>query len=149
MNHEKATELKQKASVMDAAANGAAIQSRPRNSMMRTGPHPNGWKDDPDPSWAWNTFEYRVKPDLTYREWTHDEIPIGALVRDKGDDRGPVRTILSIGSAGEGSDIVVLRSGKGFTQWTRSYALAHLEHSTTGRKGPWLPCGVLVEKVEK
>ena len=35
------------------------------------------------PTWNWEEKEYRVIPDLTYRPWTADEVPLGAITRIK------------------------------------------------------------------
>ena len=52
--------------VMQAAKEGKAIQSRRRH------PRPDidaCWRDAPEPSWNWSTFDYRVKPAELRRIW--------------------------------------------------------------------------------
>ena len=51
--------------VMQAAKEGKAIQRRPHH-------YPDTdvcWKDAPEPSWDWSTFDYRVKPAEPRQVW--------------------------------------------------------------------------------
>jgi hypothetical protein len=77
------------------------------------------------PRWDWGNTEYRIKPTPTFRPWTSDEVPLGAIMRTKGL---------------EGRCIIIDTE----TSDDRSYWLNAREHSTDGGK-TWLPCGVMEE----
>lgn len=78
------------------------------------------------PRWNWENTEYRIKPTVTLRPWTADEVPLGVWIRFKKviDDR----SILAWTS----------------NQADRNMWLEEREHSTDGGK-TWLPCGVVEE----
>ena len=113
-------EVLEAANVMIAYANGKKIGTRPRRST------------EPllgilyVPTWNWEQKDYCVIPDPTYRPWTADEVPLGAVMRHKTD--------------------VSYRSLIGSTsnENARSEWLKDREHSTDGGKN-WLPCGVVEE----
>ena len=77
------------------------------------------------PRWDWGNTEYRIKPTPTFRPWTSDEVPLGAIMRTKGL---------------EGRCIIIDTE----TSDDRSYWLNAREHSTDGGK-TWHPCGVMEE----
>lgn len=44
------------------------------------------WRDDGNPLWDWQIYEYRRKPKPITRPWTMEECPVGEVVRDISDD---------------------------------------------------------------
>ena len=60
------TDIDHMIEALQAAKEGKAIQSRRRH------PRPDidaCWRDAPEPSWNWSTFDYRVKPAEPRRVW--------------------------------------------------------------------------------
>jgi hypothetical protein len=112
-------QTKEAASVMLAWADGKEIEYK---EMALTG----GWTTTENPQWRWKDFSYRIKPTITLRSWTADEVPLGAWMRFKKviDDR----SILAWTS----------------NQADRDMWMDEREHSTDGGV-TWKPCGVVEE----
>jgi hypothetical protein len=94
-----------------------------------------GWVTTTNPSWNWTNCFFRIKPTPTFRPWTADEVPIGAILRYKGNNQSIRMLIvcnLQIGLCGYQ------------TNYPYDYLRDEMEHSTDGGK-TWLPCGVMEE----
>jgi len=63
--------------VMEAYERGEQIECR---SLMG-----DVWSLLPTPLWDWQGCDYRVKPEPKLRPWKPEEVPLGAVVRDKKD----------------------------------------------------------------
>jgi hypothetical protein len=93
------------------------------------------WLPAGAPCWNWQMTEYRIKPTPTFRPWTADEVPLGAILRYKGNNQSIRMLIvcnLQIGLCGYQ------------TNYPYDYLRDEMEHSTDGGK-TWLPCGVMEE----
>jgi hypothetical protein len=78
------------------------------------------------PRWNWDDTKYRIKPTVTLRPWTADEVPLGAWLRDKSDKAGRRLLICA------------------YEEEHRIHWLNHHEHSID--KGvTWHHCGVMEE----
>lgn len=93
----------------------------------------DNWNDCGEPVWC-TLLRYRIKPELPYRPWKPEEVPVWAVYRHKMDNRiyypsvqGPLGVSFGNGSSGY-FDCESLR-----LVWEHS-----LDHGKT-----WLPCGVL------
>jgi len=86
-------------------------------------------------TWNWRDCEYRIKFIPVLRPWTADEVPIGAILRYKGNNQSIRMLIvcnLQIGLCGYQ------------TNYPYDYLRDEMEHSTD--KGiTWHPCGVMEE----
>lgn len=83
--HPDTRTLAGKIAVMQAALDGEDIQVRCRTLPEST------WVDIRKPelsSWDWMTHDYRIAPEPPkeprYRPWKSSEVPVGAVVMDKG-----------------------------------------------------------------
>ena len=87
------------------------------------------------PRWDWDDTDYRIKPNPILRPWTADEVPVGAILRYKGNNQS-IRML------------IVCSQEKGLcgydTDFTYDYLRDQMEHSTDGGK-TWHPCGVMEE----
>lgn len=93
------------------------------------------WETIISPKWNWIDNEYRIKPTPVLRPWTADEVPIGAILRYKGNNQSIRMLIvcnLQIGLCGYQ------------TNYPYDYLRDEMEHSIDGGK-TWLPCGVMEE----
>ena len=93
------------------------------------------WEPVHFPRWAWSDTQYRIKPTATLRPWTADEVPIGAILRYKGNNQSIRMLIVCNQQTG-------LCGYK--TNFPYDYLLDEMEHSTDSGK-TWLPCGVMEE----
>jgi hypothetical protein len=113
--------------VMDASINGMEVESK----LIGT----YDWVLDKNPSWNWLNYDYRIKPTAKLRPWTADEVPVGAILRYKGNPQS--LRILIVSSLERGL--------AGYeTNWPYQALLQEMEHSTDGGKN-WLTCGVVEE----
>jgi len=101
------------AAVMLGWADGKEVQKKRRGTVE--------WEES-DPIWDWASYTYRLKPAVTLRPWTADEVPLGAWMKYKHQD---CRCL-----------IVDACDPKTRTRWFHQ-----CEHSTDGGK-TWKPCGV-------
>jgi hypothetical protein len=93
------------------------------------------WNSTNKPEWNWSAYDYRIKPTAKLRPWTADEVPVGAILRYKGNPQS--LRILIVSSLERGL--------AGYeTNWPYQALLQEMEHSTDGGK-TWLPCGVVEE----
>jgi len=87
------------------------------------------------PNWNWRDTEYRIKPTPVLRPWTADEVPVGAIVRYKENNKS-IRMLIvcnqQIGLCGYQ------------TNFPYDYLRDEVEHSTDLGK-TWHPCGVMEE----
>jgi hypothetical protein len=102
--------------VMQAFVDGKDIQVKDFNGV---------WIEV-DPSWNFNTREYRIKPTPVLRPWTADEVPLGMQARNR--EYPKTRWLIDRTSGEENRK-----------DWCEKY-----EHSIDGGK-TWLPCGVMEE----
>jgi len=112
---------------MQAYVDGKTIECRCKHS-------PDLWSIC-DPNWVFSTTNYRVKPEPRYRPWTEPEVPVGAILRYKGNDQSSrmlIQRNSENGMVGPDSHL------------SYSFIFDQMEHSLTGIHGPWLPCGVLI-----
>jgi len=108
--------------------------------------HGGEWVDykegfDPSIWYPQDKFElYREKPTPTLRPWRPEEVPVGALFRNKAKDlyRG---LILSVD---DNSIYTCANASSRFYQHSFEDALRLREHSLDHGK-TWLPCGVVAE----
>ncbi len=94
-----------------------------------------GWETIISPKWNWHDNEYCIKPTAKLRPWTADEVPLGAILRYKGNNQS-IRLLI----------VCNLQTGLcGYqTNFPYDYLRDEMEHSTD--KGvTWLPCGVMEE----
>ena len=91
--------------------------------------------DDPYWNWGNDTKMYHIKPTPVLRPWTSDEVPLGAVLRYKGNDQS-IRML------------IVCNQQNGLcgydTDFPYDYLRDEMEHSTDGGK-TWHPCGVMEE----
>lgn len=94
-----------------------------------------GWDTTKNPSWNWINCTFRIKPTSVLRPWTADEVPVGAILRYKGNQQS-IRFLI----------VSSMENGlAGYeTNWPYQALLQEMEHSTDGGK-TWLPCGVVEE----
>ena len=94
------------------------------------------WERLTAPRWGWDDNQYRIKPTVTLRPWTADEVPIGAILRYKGNNQS-IRML------------IVCNQQTGLcgyqTNFPYDYLLDEMEHSIDGGK-TWLLCGVMEAK---
>jgi hypothetical protein len=87
------------------------------------------------PRWGWDDTKYRIKPTYVLRPWTADEVPVGAILRYKGNNQS-IRIL------------IVCNQQAGLcgyqTNFPYDYLRDEMEHSTDCGK-TWLPCGVMEE----
>lgn len=113
--------------IMQAFVDGKEIEMYSPTYLM--------WKAVPSPFWDFSNFNYRIKPVAKIRPWRTDEVPIGAILRYKGNNHS-TRTL------------IVCNQEKGLcgynTHFAYDYLRDYMEHSTDGGK-TWHPCGVMEE----
>ena len=111
--------------VMQAFVDGKEVQSM----------YEGNWSLVHVPRWNWDDTQYRIKPTPVLRPWTADEVPLGAILRYKGNNQSIRMLIvcnLQIGLCGYQ------------TNYPYDYLRDEMEHSTDGGK-TWKPCGVMEE----
>jgi hypothetical protein len=124
MTREKAREA---AAVMQAFVDGEEVQYSPKQ-----GKGSSFWTTTDNPLWNWEHYDYRIKPAKTLRPWTADEVPLGAMLRYKGNQQSIRFLIVSN----------MERGIAGYnTHWPYQALLEEMEHSLDGGK-TWKPCGV-------
>ena len=114
-------QTREAAAVMVGWADGKEVQYRSLFSDV--------WEDvgeDSNQAWNWTAFLYRLKPAVTLRPWTSDEVPLGAWMRNKTNDRWII--------------VHIQYSSANRAKWLDEY-----EHSTDGGL-TWKPCGVEEDK---
>lgn len=84
-------EYKRRLAVMEAAT--------PHNVEYQDQTHHDPvWQHTSIPLWNWVNCDYRIKPEPEpkYRAWTIDEVPVGAVVRLKGEPlkRGVISSLI-------------------------------------------------------
>ena len=86
-------------------------------------------------------YEFRIKPEPKLRPWRPEEVPVGALMRNKKDPRLYRSLILCVNDTGY---CIVIPNGCSNTLDSQSMdgMLRLREHSLDHGK-TWLPCGVL------
>lgn len=87
-------------------------------------------------------WHYRIKPEPKLRPWKYEEVPVGALIRNKNWDFK--NRVMIIGARFDGVSIP-WSEGCDVTRIVPFNDLSDYEHSTNGGKS-WLPCGVEVEE---
>ena len=120
--------------IMQAYVDGKEVEFKNRHHLTNALPL---WVPVPSPVWNWvdDIKSFRIKPTATLRPWTADEVPVGAILRYKGNPRSIrflIASCLEQGLAGYE------------THWPYQALLQEMEHSTDGGK-TWLPCGVVEE----
>lgn len=112
-------------------ANGGRIQYFTKFSQK--------WEDDSGIGSiiAWDDVfcEYRIKPEPTYRPWTAEEVPVGALVRKSNNTLGIFKALIT--------GVTILEIKSQFGSDTFRCVLDNWEHSLDNGK-TWQPCGVAV-----
>lgn len=103
--------------VMQAYVDGKEVQYEVPNKE---------WITTDQPAWNFIPYDYRIKPTITLRPWTADEVPLGAWGRNP---QYPKTRWLIDRTSSEENRI----------DWCKSY-----EHSTDGGV-TWKPCGVVEE----
>jgi hypothetical protein len=120
--------------IMEAYLDGYEIQRCGKHWNPKESLKPD-WCDTDEPSWDFDNCDYRIKPTAKLRPWTADEVPVGAILRYKGNPQS--LRILIVSSLERGL--------AGYeTNWPYQALLQEMEHSTDGGK-TWLPCGVVEE----
>lgn len=97
------------------------------------------WIDyDPiySPVFNFGVSDYRIKPKPKFRPWKAEEVPVGAIVRYKGNSQSIRLLIVS------SFEPRLLGSE---SHWTYSDFLNSMEYSIN-YGATWLPCGVLEDK---
>lgn len=79
---------------------------------------------------------YAIKPEPKLRPWRPEEVPVGALIRDRKND-DCFRTIISAVTINE----EIKHANDTEAAWTPTEELEEWLHSTDGGK-TWQPCGV-------
>lgn len=82
----KLSQAKDYLHLVQAAAEGKTIQED-KDSL--------GWLELVESTFTQSPNRYRVKPEISYREFTLDEIPVGKIVRRKAGDYHPRHVIHS------------------------------------------------------
>lgn len=121
-------EAKQWIPILQAYADGRAIQNCSMNGKI--------WYECNDPIFSARPSEYRIKPEPKLRPWRQEEVPVGAIIRQKGCE-GYCSLIL--GTTPKGVD--TLSSVREYITRYFQDALDRFEWSKS-TTGPWLPCGV-------
>lgn len=67
-------DTKAKIAVMQAFADGKAVQF-----IHKTSQYQSPWIDAEDPSWSWQTYNYRIKPGATAAKQTSETYSVGGL----------------------------------------------------------------------
>lgn len=116
-----------------ALAEGKAIQRRYINASTNTGDF--RWEDTDFIDPAIPADRYRIKPTPTLRPWRPEEVPVGALVRNKQRDSEHNRYLI-IAVNGD-----YVAAGRGMYEHL-NILFNNSEHSLDHGK-TWLPCGVM------
>ena len=123
MTPQRAKEL---LSVFTAFAEGKTIE-------MSSGCPGSEWQEVYEPTWHPEVF-YRVKPTPRLRAWKPEEIPVGAILRQKANHAN--KSIIS--------GMVNRKCFIGVWDCPTLFKAEDCEHSIDGGK-TWLPCGVMTE----
>jgi hypothetical protein len=117
------------AELKKAQKEGKVIQVRVKESV-------SDWFTSLDPQW-YPEYEYRIKPEPKYRSWTAEEVPVGAMIRDREGEHSVVWAILYV-------VVNKIAYGRDFFE-SNEWVLKTKEHSLDHGK-IWLPCGVLISE---
>ncbi len=112
--------------LVQALAEGKTIQWMPGDSAMCK------WEDRVEMDFSQPPFAYRIKPEPKLRPWRPEEVPVGALLKNKTNRD---RTMI----VGISVDTIYM-----FNESRRDYIhklFTYWEHSLDNGK-TWLPCGV-------
>jgi hypothetical protein len=82
---------------------------------------------------------YRIAPEPKLRPWRAEDVPVGAIAKDK--DAEHVCRVLILGACERDSKILLSNIDDGTKSHSLQYALEVLEHSIDGGR-TWLPCGI-------
>ena len=122
--------VEQMIEVMTAFKQGKQVQWRWTNDSS------DNWRDLSKSDWDWCRADYRIKPEPKLRPWKSEEVPVGAVVKFRMDNRRFVILACFKNNVCMASD--------SFHE-IESYPLDifngetySLDHGKT-----WLPCGVL------
>ncbi len=92
------------------------------------------------PSWDWNNYDYRIKPDPKLRPWKPEEVPVGALMKTKLGHGGRYMIVglweLTL------KNLIQLGPPSAESGMSAETAMNNWLHSTDHGK-TWLPCGVV------
>lgn len=112
--------------LIQALAEGKTIQCRNEHDA-------NTWYDFHTINFTYSPSFYRIKPEPKLRPWKPEEIPVGALLRNKTSNN----TSLIMGVDFHSDNCVMCYTG----EWTTKDLLEKNEVSFDHGK-TWLPCGV-------
>ena len=127
MTRERAKEL---LPVIQAYAEGKTIQASITNGC---------WDDIEQANWGSSINDhvrYRIKPEPKLRPWKPEEVPVGAIIRQKVNPENRV-LITAVVNGRIRAGLV----GIEICDWGNDWSLANCEHSTDGGK-TWKICGV-------
>lgn len=82
-------------------------------------------------------FDEPIKPEPKYRPWTAEEVPVGAMIRDREGEHSVVWAIIYV-------VVNKIAYGRDFFE-SNEWVLKTKEHSLDHGK-IWLPCGVLISE---
>lgn len=119
---------------MHAFGGGKTIESKSKRST--------NWQEDYFPSWNWEEYDYRVKAEEKWKEWSWEyDIPVGAQLKSKS-DLGRWRASI-LGYDTDGIVSITFDLPPMLSKDTFINAFTHWLCSTDGGK-TWQPCGVKV-----
>lgn len=122
--------------VIEAFKNGKEIQYHNKIEVNGT------WNTCNNPNWS-EALDYRIKPSLSYRPWKPEEVPVGALIRNKNNKN--FYKSLIIGVSFDGITSLDNNSVQQLDIEDFYNTLEYKEHSTDNGK-TWLSCGIVVEE---
>lgn len=125
MTREKAKEL---LPVIQAFVNNKIVQYKEDNGH---------WEDSENLDFSDSSIRYRIKPTPTFRPWRPEEVPVGALIREKSWPSGKTAIIIEAGPN-------YFKYGMGMISDLHPLSLDMVQYSTDNGK-TWLPCGVIEE----
>lgn len=97
---------------------------------------PTDWVPANTPIWDFRHYAYRVAPEPKLRPWKPEEVPVGALVALKHDERRFGKSLIT-----HCNGIMVWTGFKPMSPVTLESLLEEMVYSTDGGK-TWKPCGV-------
>ena len=117
------------AAVMMTWKPGQKWQVKPRRSFCT-----DGWTTlAHEPTWKWDSFDYRQKPEPKLRAWKPEEVPLGAWFRYEGNPECWC-VIFS-------RDETAIRTP--FNRYTFREALEGTYKHSTDNGVTWHPCGIM------
>ena len=95
------------------------------------------WMPKENPQWDWAYFDYRVAAEPKLRPWRMEEVPVGALIRDKS------KTYKSV--IVECNEYYIFTGNDRSWEFGKPVSDADLMQQECSRDGgaTWQPCGVL------